>query len=136
MIRASTPVVWQRQHPMPKSPTSFDPATALRSVPARPTHDHIQASTLRDWQTHGSMPTFSIPIGPQTHGVMPIASTPNLESLMHYIDCRIGKHETYMKSILANHEATIVQKMEAKNMAIMKKIESAMTMNKEACSGG
>ena len=43
-----------------------------------------------------------------------------------------------MKSILANHEVAIVQKMEANNKAIMNKIiiKSAMTMNKEACSGG
>ncbi|GMN60736.1 hypothetical protein TIFTF001_029832 [Ficus carica] len=30
MFRASTPVVWQRQHLMPTSPTSLDLATALR----------------------------------------------------------------------------------------------------------
>ncbi|GMN51340.1 hypothetical protein TIFTF001_020493 [Ficus carica] len=109
MIGAFTPMVWQRQHPMPTSPTSLDPATALR---------------------------FLTPVGPQIHGAMPTTSTPNLESLMHYIDRRIGEHETYMKSMLANHEVAIVQKLEANNKAIMKKIESAMAMNKEACSGG
>ncbi|GMN45079.1 hypothetical protein TIFTF001_014264 [Ficus carica] len=48
MIRAFTPVVWQRQHPMPTSPTSLDPATASRSFPARPTHEQIGAFTPRD----------------------------------------------------------------------------------------
>ena len=38
IIRASTPVVWQRQHSIPTSPTSLDPATALRSFLARLTH--------------------------------------------------------------------------------------------------
>ncbi|GMN60428.1 hypothetical protein TIFTF001_029529 [Ficus carica] len=93
---------------MPTSPTSLDPATASRSFPARPTHEQIQASTPRDWQTHGLIPTFSTPVGPQTHGAIPTASTPNLELFMHYIDRRIGEHQTYMKSMLANHEAAIV----------------------------
>ncbi|GMN59698.1 hypothetical protein TIFTF001_028786 [Ficus carica] len=108
----------------------------LRSFPARPTHEQIRASILKDGQTHGPTPTFSTPVGSQTHGVMPTASTPSLESLMHYIDCRIGKHETYMKSMLSYHDAVIVQKMEANNKTIMKRIESTMAMNKEACSGG
>ncbi|GMN47801.1 hypothetical protein TIFTF001_016973 [Ficus carica] len=90
------------------SPTSLDPATASRSFPAIPTHEQIQASTLRDGQTHGPTLTFSTPVGPQTHGTMPTASTTSLESLMHHIDHRIGEHETYMKSMLANHEAAIV----------------------------
>ncbi|GMN20142.1 hypothetical protein TIFTF001_050005 [Ficus carica] len=136
IIRSFTPMVCQRQHPMPTSPTSLDPAIASRSFPAIPTHEHIRASTPRDGQTHGPMPTFSTPVGPQMHGAMPTASTPSLDSLMHYINRRIGEHETYMKSMFANHEAAIVQKMEENNKAIMKKIESAMTMNKEACSGG
>ncbi|GMN48343.1 hypothetical protein TIFTF001_017522 [Ficus carica] len=135
MIRASTLVVWQRQHPMPISPTSLDPVTASRSFPARPTHEQIQASTPRDGKTHGPTPTFSTPVGPQKHGAMPTASTPSLESLMHYIDRRIGEHETYMKSMLANHEVSIVQKMKENNKAIMKNIELAMAMNKKACSG-
>ncbi|GMN51327.1 hypothetical protein TIFTF001_020480 [Ficus carica] len=37
--------------------------------------------------------------------------------------------------MLTNHEATIVQKMEANNKVIMHKIESAVAMNKEACCG-
>ncbi|GMN68926.1 hypothetical protein TIFTF001_037976 [Ficus carica] len=101
MIRSSSPVVCQRQHPMPTSLTFLDLATASRSFPAIPTHEQIQASAPRDGQTHGPTPTFSTPVGPQTHRAMPTASTPNLESLMHYIDR-----------------------------------QSAMAMNKEACSGG
>ncbi|GMN44756.1 hypothetical protein TIFTF001_013954 [Ficus carica] len=118
------------------SPISLDPATISRSFPASSAHEQmIRASTPWDWQTHDPTPTFLTPVGPQTHGAMPTASTPSLEPLMHCIDSRIGEHQTYMKSILANHEATIVQKMEANNKAIMHKIELAMGMNKEACSG-
>ena len=76
---------------------------------------------------HSPMPTFSTPVGPQTYGAMATVFTPSLESLMYYIDRRIGEHQTYMKSILANHEAAIIQKMEANNKAIM---------HKEACSSG
>ncbi|GMN20914.1 hypothetical protein TIFTF001_045402 [Ficus carica] len=136
IIRYTTPMVCQRQHPMPTSPTSLDPATASRSFPAIPTHEQIRASTPRDGQTYGPTPTFSTPVGSQTHDAMPTASTPSLDSLMYYIDRRIGEHETYMKSMFVNHEAAIVQKMEENNKAIMKKIEFAMAMNKEACSGG
>ncbi|GMN54912.1 hypothetical protein TIFTF001_024019 [Ficus carica] len=136
MIGSSTPVVCHQQHPMPKSPTSLEPATASRSFPAIPTHEQIQASTPRDWQTPGLMPTFSTHFGPQTHDAMPTSTTPISESLMHYIDRRIGEHETYMKSMLANHEVAIMQKMEENSKAIMKKIESVVAMNKEACSGG
>ena len=67
---------------------------------------------------------------------MPTASTPTLESLMHYIDRRIGEHETHIKSMLANHEAAMMQKMEEINKAmeennktIMEKIEAAMAMH-------
>ncbi|GMN58015.1 hypothetical protein TIFTF001_027111 [Ficus carica] len=118
---------------MPTSPTSLNPVTASRFFPARSTHEQIRASTPREWQTYGLTPTFSIPVGPQTHGA-PTASTTSLELLMHYIDHRIGEHQTYIKSILANNEAAIVQKMEANIKAIMHKIESAMAINKEACS--
>ncbi|GMN47877.1 hypothetical protein TIFTF001_017055 [Ficus carica] len=122
---------------------SLDPATISslkvlpnRSFPASLTHKQIGASTTRDWQTHGPTTTFSTPVGPYMHGAMPTASTPILESLMHYIDRCIGEHQTYMKSMLANHEVSIMQKMQAKNKAIMQKIDSAMAMNKEACSDG
>ncbi|GMN60361.1 hypothetical protein TIFTF001_029459 [Ficus carica] len=108
MIRASIPVVWQRQHPMPTSPTFLDPIITSRSFSTIPTHEQIQASTPRDGQTHGPTPTFSTPVGPQTHDAMPTASTPSLKSLMHYIDRRIGEHETYMKLMLTNHEAAIM----------------------------
>ncbi|GMN46341.1 hypothetical protein TIFTF001_015531 [Ficus carica] len=101
---------------------SLDPATIWRFFPASLAHEQMirasnpvdrlmsrfDASTPRDWQTHGPTPTFSTPVGPQTHGAMPTASTLSLESLMHYSDCRIGEHYTYMKSMLANHEAAIV----------------------------
>ena len=136
MIRSSTPVVCHQQHPMPTSPTYLEPATASRSFPAIPTHEHIRASTPRDGQTHGPMPTFSTDFGPQTDGAMPTSTNPILESLMYYIDRRIGEHETYMKSMLANHEAAMMQKMEENSKAIMKKIESVVAMNKEGCSGG
>ncbi|GMN61546.1 hypothetical protein TIFTF001_030654 [Ficus carica] len=108
-----------------------------RNDELRSSHNSLDPATiLRDWQTHGPTPTFSTPVGPQMHGAMPTTLTPSLESLMHYIDHRIGEHQTYMKSMLANHKAAIVQKMETTNKAIMHKIESAMAMNKEACSGG
>ena len=42
--------------------------------------------------------------------------------MMYYMDRCIGKHQTYMKSKLANQEAAIVQKMEANNKLIMQKI--------------
>ncbi|GMN73895.1 hypothetical protein TIFTF001_052265 [Ficus carica] len=64
MIRSSTPVVCHQQRPMPTSPTSLEPATASRSFPAILTHEQIRASTPRDWQTHGPMPTFSTYFGP------------------------------------------------------------------------
>ena len=111
-IRSFTPVVYHRQHPMPTSPTFHDPTTASRSFPAILTHEYIRASTPRDGQTHGPTPTFSTHFGPQTHGAMPTASTPTLESFMHYIDHRIGKHETCIKSMFANYEAAMMQKME------------------------
>lgn len=135
MIRSFSPVAYQ-QHPMPTSPTSLEPATASRSFPAIPTHEQIGASTPREVQTYGPMPTFSTHFGPQTHSAIPASTIPTLESLMHYIDRRIGEHESYMKSMLANHEAVMMQKMEENSMAIMKKIESALAMNKDACSGG
>ena len=144
MIRSSTPVVYHRQHPMPTSPTFLDPATASTSFPTIPTmFEPIRASPPRDEQTHGPTPTFSTHFGPQTDDAMPTASTPTLESLMHYIDRRIGEHETHIKSMLANHEAAMMQKMEEINKAmeennktIMEKIEAAMAMHKEPRSGG
>ncbi|GMN54594.1 hypothetical protein TIFTF001_023728 [Ficus carica] len=144
MIRSSTPVVYHRQHPMPTSPTFLDPATASTSFPTIPTmFEPIRTSPPRDEQTHGPTPTFSTHFGPQTDDVMPTASTPTLESLMHYIDRRIGEHETHIKSMLANHEAAMMQKMEEINKAmeennktIMEKIEAAMAMHKEPRSGG
>ncbi|GMN60266.1 hypothetical protein TIFTF001_029348 [Ficus carica] len=133
----------ERNDELRSSHISLDPATISRSFLTSSTHEQmirastpvIGAFTLRDWQTHGLIPTFLTPVCPQTHGTMATASTPSLESLMHYTDRRIGEHLTYMKSMLANHEAAIVQKMEANNKTIVHKIESAMAMNKEACSG-
>ncbi|GMN31830.1 hypothetical protein TIFTF001_049722 [Ficus carica] len=144
MIRSSTPVVYHRQHPMPTSPTFLDPATASTSFPTIPTmFEPIRASPPRDEQTHGPTPTFSTHFGPQTDDAMPTASTPTLESLMHYIDRRMGEHETHIKSMLANHEAAMMQKMEEINKAmeennktIMEKIEAAMAMHKEPRTGG
>ncbi|GMN67471.1 hypothetical protein TIFTF001_036535 [Ficus carica] len=128
VILCSVADSYERNDELRSSQISLDPTTILRSFSASLTHEQmIRAST-------------PVPLGP-SQPVRPISRLeplpPGLVNAWPDADIlNPREHQTYMKSMLANHEAVIVQKMEANNKAIMQKIESAMAMNKEACNAG